>query len=152
MKNESTLLNLSSDFTKFRVTLVKSYYDPANNGTSTNIDDQNISDVIDPLNATNLSDKIGHDLFKDATNRISENFSDNQPELIASIESNIRDQGKSRKHSNKVELISFNICFIFNVSELTDPTKSSENSENFNLLPYTASRQKEISGLLKKNI
>ena len=44
MKNESTLLNLPNDFIKFKVTSVKPYYDPADDGT--NIDDQNISNAI----------------------------------------------------------------------------------------------------------
>ena len=74
MKNESTLLDLSSDSIKFRITSVKSYYDSANNGVNTNIDDQSISDAVDPLNAvdfsnaTNFSDKIVHsDLSENAT-------------------------------------------------------------------------------------
>ena len=150
MKNESTLLNLSSDPIKFRATSVKSYYDPANDGTDT--DDQNTS------NATNPSDEIGHDLSENAADRISENSPDNQLELTASIEPIIRGRGRPRKHSNEVELIFFNICFIFNASESTDLTDSTdlntqklaESTANFNLFSYTTSRQKEISKLLKK--
>ena len=72
MKNESTLLNLPSDFIKFRITSVKSYYDPANDGTNT--DNQEIS------NAINFSNEIVHsDLSENAADRISENSSDNQP-------------------------------------------------------------------------
>ena len=72
MKNESTLLDLSNDSIKFKVTLVKSYYDLANDDTDTNIDDQNI------LNVTNFSNEIVHlDLFENATDRISENSPDN---------------------------------------------------------------------------
>ena len=157
MKNESTLLNLSNGPIKFKITSVKSYYDLADDGTSTNIDDQNTSNAIDSLNATNLSDEIEHDLSKNAADRISENFPDNQFELTASIESIIRDRDRPRKHSIEVELIFSNICFIFNVSdsiESTDPSiqKLIKSFENFNLSSYTASRQKEISGLLKKNI
>ena len=93
MKNESTLLNLSSDFIKFSVTSVKPYYDSADGGTD--INDQNIS------NATNFSNEIVHpDLFEDAANRISENFSDNQS--TASI---IRSRDRFRKHSIEIELI-----------------------------------------------
>ena len=155
MKNESTLLNLSSDSIKFKITSVKSYYDPTNGGTDTNIDDQSIS------NAINLSDEIVHfDLFEDAANRIPENSPDNQLELTASTEPIIRDRDRPRKHPNEVELIFSNICFIFNVSESVSESIDStvdlniqklvESVANFNLFSYTTSRQKEVSGLLKK--
>ena len=155
MKDESTLLNLPNDSIKFRITSVKPYYDSADGGTDTNTDDQNISNAIDSLNATNLSDEIGHDLSKNAADRISENSPDNQPELAASIESIIRDRGRPRKHPIEVELTFFSICFIFNVSDSTESTdpniqKLVKSFENFNLFSYTTFRQKEISELLKK--
>ena len=152
MKGELALLDLPNDSIKFRATSVKFYYDSADGDTSTNTDDQNISDAI------NLSNEIVHsDLFEDAANRIFENSFDNQFELSGSI---IRDRDKSRKHSAEVELIFFSICFIFNVSEpidLADSTdlntqKLAESAANFNLFSYTTSRQKEISELLKKKI
>ena len=108
MKNESALLDLPNDSTKFKITSVKSYYDPANSGT--NIDDQNIS------NATNSSDEIGHDLSENAADRIFENSPDNQSELAASIEPIIRDRGRSRKYSNEVELI-FLVYVSFSMSQ-----------------------------------
>ena len=143
MEDESALLNLPNDFITFRVTSVKFYYDPANGGTNT--DDQNIS------NATNFSNETVHlDLFENVADRISENSPDNQPESVALIEPITRGRSRPRKHSTEVELISPNICFIFNASEPTDSTKSTKSSESFNLSPYTAFRQKEISKLLKK--
>ena len=50
MKNESTLLNLPNDPIKFKITSVKSYRDPANDDTDTNIDDQSISDATNSSN------------------------------------------------------------------------------------------------------
>ena len=105
MKNESAMLDLSNNFIKFKITSTKPYFNPVNDDTNTNIDDQNIS------NATNLLNEIEHDLFENAKYRIFENFPDNQLKLTASIEPIIRDRGRPRKHSNKVELIFSNICF-----------------------------------------
>ena len=147
MKDESALLNLPNDLTKFKITSVKPYYDPADGGTDT--DDQDTS------NATNPSDETVHpDLSEDAADRISENSSDNQPELSEPI---IRSRNRPRKHSIEIELIFPSICFIFNASDPTESTDPStqklvKSPENFNLSSYTAFRQKEISELLKKKI
>ena len=148
LKNESTMLKLSSDFIKFKIISVKPYYETSETAV---IEKNEKNDISNETNA-NVNANVNENEKKQPIDRISDEnekrnseYFQNQSEA-ASIK---RDRGRSRKYSIEIMNISPNLCFMINdvVSFSTSPSYI-----DAALPPYTTFKQKEISELLKKKI
>lgn len=131
MQGESAIIELSSGPTKFRSTSVKPYFD---DGTSDPAgDDQTSPDDDDPGQGPSSNEVI-----PGQANPIGP--------IGPSAPSIKRGRGRPRKHS-----VNVNLCFIMKNLGNTDELFLAENDHS-QPSQYTASRQKEINRLLKKNV
>ncbi len=128
IQNESAIIELSNDSTKFRSTSVKSYHQDQNS-SSTDVDQSDIYSSLEfsSLEHNNL-DRIHSDLADSIVLTTDESTS-----LIESIK---RDRGRSRKYLASIANVIFNAII------------DSVNIDS----SFIAFRQKEIADLLEKEI
>ena len=149
LKNESAMLKLPSDLTKFRTISVKPFYETSKTAV---IEKNEKNDISNETNA-NVNANVNENEKKQSIDRISDEgeernseYSQNQLEA-APIK---RGRGRPRKHPIEVmKYDSPNLCFMIN-DVVSSP--SSFSYTDAALPSYTTFRQKEISGLLKKKI
>ena len=142
LEGESAIIELSNGPIKFCSTLVKPYYDPAIVGIDINADEgigNSLSENGDIFEDRNI---ISAHVPPDVSSSSAPSTSLAPPALFVPIK---HWHGRLRKYPKQVNLvISPNICFVIDNPEDAD--------FNLKLLQFTLSRQKEISGLLEKEV
>ena len=149
IQDESVIIELLSDFTKFRTISIKSYH---SHDSETSSDDEITLEIsnsnslstssLDSYSASSsLSHSDNHDIVEN--HDILENHS--HASIISSDASIKRDRDRLRKYSIRINQTSSDICFIMNDSNLFSV-------ENIETSQFIAFRQKKISKLLEKEI
>lgn len=157
LQRESAVIELTNGPTIFRTTSVKPYHDPAIGEANANSDAEN--DDIIPPDMANPSDTPETPLSSGLTSLPRDSLPPPNAEHVPTIDpatdgtapSIKRGRGRPRKHPQHVNLTP-DICFAMDDFDIQDPGSFVVDEADLKLPQFTASRQKEITGLLEKNV